>query len=83
MEYKKHECLFSILYTSLFIEKGFEDIVYILQESQLKVEHKGNHVSFLDLDIKIENNVFVYKLFDKRDKFPFFIVQIPYLSSDM
>ena len=35
---------------------------------ELKVEHQGNHTSFLDLDIKIEDSVLVYKLFDKRDK---------------
>ena len=44
------------------------------KELELKVEHQRNHDSFLDLDIKIEYCVFVYKLFDKRDKFPFFIV---------
>ena len=40
----------------------------------LKVEHQGNQTLFLDLEIKIKDSVFVYKLFDKRDKFPFFIV---------
>ena len=29
----------------------------------------------------IEDSVFVYKLFDKRVKFPFFVVQMPNLSS--
>ena len=42
------------------------------KELKLNVKHQGNHVSFLELDIKIEYSVFVYKLFDKRDKFPFF-----------
>ena len=32
------------------------------------------------LDITIKDNILVYKLFDKKDKFPFFIVHIPYLS---
>ena len=32
---------------------------------------------FLDLDITIDDNIFVYKLFDKRDKFHFFTVRIP------
>ena len=31
----------------------------------------------------IKDNEFVYKLFDKRDKFPFFIVRMPYLSSNI
>ena len=44
------------------------------KELELRVEHQGNHASFLDLDIEIEDSVFVYKLFDKRDKFPFFVV---------
>ena len=39
-----------------------------------KVGHQGKHASFLDFDIKIKDSVFLYKLFEKRDKFPFFIV---------
>ena len=50
---------------------------------ELKVEHHGEHATFLDLDIRIEDNIFVYKLFDKRDAFPFFIVRMPYLSSNI
>ena len=33
--------------------------------------------------IKIEDSVFVYKLFDKSDKFPFIIVRIQHLSSNI
>lgn len=50
---------------------------------ELKLEHQGNHATFLDLDITIVDGIFVYKLFDKRDDFPFFIVRMPYLSSDI
>ena len=50
---------------------------------ELKVEHQGDHATFLDLDITITDGIFVYKLFDKRDDFPFFIVRMPYLSSDI
>ena len=50
---------------------------------ELKVERQGNHTWFLDLDVKIENSVFAYKLFDKRDKFPFFMVRMPYLWSNL
>ena len=32
-----------------------------LKELDLKVERQGNHVLFLDLDIKVEDSVFVYK----------------------
>ena len=53
------------------------------KELDLKVERQGNHVSFLDLDIKVEDSVFVYKPFDKRDKFSLFIVRIPHLSSNI
>ena len=42
------------------------------KELELKIEHSGMHATFLDLDIKIENWMFIYKLFDKRDKFSFF-----------
>lgn len=52
-------------------------------ELELKVEHEGNSASFLNLDIRIEGNQFVYKLYDKRDAFPFSIVRMPYLSSNI
>ena len=51
------------------------------KQLELKLEHQGEHATCLDLDITIEDNIFLRKLFDKRDKFPFFIVRIPYLSS--
>ena len=38
-------------------------------ELELKLEHSGTHEIVLDLDIKIEDEIFVYKFFDKRDKF--------------
>ena len=52
-------------------------------ELQLKVEHEGDSASFLNLDIRVEENQFVYKLYDKRDAFPFSIVRMPYLSSNI
>ena len=39
------------------------------KELDLKVERQGNHASFLDLDIKVEDSVFVYKPFDKGINF--------------
>ena len=51
------------------------------EELDFKVEHHGNHVSFLD--IKVEDYIFIYKPFDKRDKFSLFIVRMPYLSSNI
>ena len=50
---------------------------------ELKVEHNGNHATFLDLEINIVDGIFVYKLFDKRDDFPFFIIRMPHLCSDI
>ena len=42
-----------------------------------------SHASFLNLDITIKEGLFVYKLFDKRDAFPFSIVRMPYVSSNI
>ena len=52
-------------------------------ELELKVEHEGPHATFLDLDISIAGNRFVYKLYDKRDSFNFFIVRMPQMSSNI
>ena len=52
-------------------------------ELELKCEHIGNHATFLELDIEIIDNTFVYKLFDKRDAFPFSIVRMPDLSGNI
>ena len=47
-------------------------------ELHVKCEHEGLHATFLELDISVKDNIFVYKLFDKRDGFPFlsFVCQI-------
>ena len=52
-------------------------------ELELKVEHSGSHASFLNLDISIKDGIFIYKLFDKRDAFPFSIVRMPHKDSNM
>ena len=62
-------------------EKSYRDIYP--DELQLKCEHSGNHATFLELDITIVDGIFVYKLFDKRDTFPFFIVRMPDLSGNL
>ena len=41
-------------------------------ELQLQCEHIGDHATFLELDITIVDGIWLYKLFDKRDAFPFF-----------
>ena len=52
-------------------------------ELELKVEHYGSHATCLNLDIDMREGMFVYKLFDKRDAFPFSIVRLPYVSSNI
>ena len=52
-------------------------------ELELKCEHEGSHATFLDLDINIVDGKFVYKLFDKRNAFPFFIVRMPDYSGNI
>ena len=43
----------------------------------LKCEHNGTHATFLELDISIVDGLFIYKLYDKRDDFPFHIIRMP------
>ena len=50
---------------------------------QLKCEHTGSHANFLDLDITIVDGVFEYKLYDKRDDYPFFIIRMPDLRGNI
>ena len=61
--------------------RSFSDIYP--PELELKLESTGNKATFLNLDIEIENGIFRYKLFDKRDEFPFSIVRMPYRQSNM
>ena len=53
------------------------------KQLELKLEHQGKHVPFLDLDITIEDNIFAYRFFDKRDKLPCFSIYMPYLSRNI
>ena len=50
------------------------------KELEINFKHQVNHVLFVDLNIKIEGSAFIYKLFEKRDKFLFFLYRIPNLS---
>ena len=50
-------------------------------ELELKLEHSGTHATFLDLDLR--SGIFVYKLFDKRSKFSFFIIRMAQLESNI
>ena len=42
-------------------------------ELQLKVEHSGTYGTFLSFDMMVKDGVFIYKLFDKWDAFPFLL----------
>ena len=53
------------------------------EELELKLEHSGSHASLLNLDITILEGEFVYKLFDERDAFPFSIVRMLFINSNI
>ena len=51
---------------------------------ELKKENEGHlQASYLDTEVKITNNQFSIKLYDKRDDFNFKIVRLPFLSNNM
>ena len=62
---------------------------YTLHRSDLaapldpRLEHHGTHATFLDLDIEIKDDIFVFKLVDKRDAFSFEIVRMPFICSEI
>ena len=63
-------------------ESSFKEIYPV--ELELKKENIGTtSATFLDLDISIIENKFDVKLYDKRDAFPFSIVRMPFLDSNM
>lgn len=62
-------------------EKVYQEIYP--DELELKKEHSGNHGTFLNLEITIIEGKFVYKLYDKRDAFPFSIVRMPHVDSNI
>ena len=53
------------------------------EELELNAEHQGNHACFLKLDTSVKNNIFAYKLFNKRDTFSFTILQMPHTGSNI
>ena len=65
---------------NLFLQ-NFKDIYP--PELQLNLESSGDHVTFLDLDLTLVDGHLDVKLFDKRDSFPFAIVRLPFLSSNI
>ena len=53
------------------------------RELDLKCEHQGTEATYLEMEIWIKDNQFLYKLFDKRDSFPFDIVRMPDLNANI
>ena len=55
--------------------------------AELELKHKNSkndqQASYLDLNIQIVNNELVTSLYDKRDDFPFKIVNFPDLSGNI
>ena len=48
---------FRILITICLISKNLE----------LKIEHQGTHPTFHDLDIPIEEGIFIYRFYERRE----------------
>ena len=54
------------------------------KEMKLNLENEDSHIAtFLDLDERIENKEIIVKTFDKREAFPFEIVNYPDLSGNI
>ena len=52
------------------------------KKHELKVKHQDTHDTFLKLYIHIEHGIFIYKLFDKNDKFLFFVIRFSFLTKN-
>ena len=64
----------------------FPNLYKNIYPSQLKLNLASTcntRTSFLDLDISIEQDIITTKIYDKRDDFDFYIVNFPYLDSDV
>ena len=57
-------------------EFGLSTHLIYPSELELKCEYSGIYATFLELYITIQNGIFVYNLFDKRDDFPFVVVRM-------
>ena len=57
--------------------------MHIPKKLELKLEKSETNATILDLDIKIEDGIFVYKPFNKRDKFSFFIVCMSHFENNI
>ena len=65
----------------------FYDEVSKIYPNTLKLTRQNNDgddtAQYMDLDIKIVNNEFRFKVYDKRDNFNFVINSFPYLSANI
>ena len=51
-----------------------------LKKLESKIEHQDTHATVPDFDITTQDDMFIYKLYNKRNTIPFFIVRMPQLS---
>ena len=50
---------------------------------QLRFEDHGLHATSFDLDMTFVDDIYEYKIIDKRENYPFFIVRIPIVSGNI
>ena len=62
---------------------GFYKDIYPNELCLSKANDSDSKASFLDLDLTIENNNIITKIYDKRDDFNFDIVNFPHLDGDV
>ena len=53
------------------------------KELELKVEYQDDHATFLNLDITINDGIFIYNLFDKKKSFPFSVERDYHVASNI
>ena len=51
------------------------------KELELMIEHQGDQTSYLNVDVTFKKGLNIYKLFDKKDAFPSWIVRMLLLST--
>ena len=62
--------------------ENLEGLFVILPKKiELQVKHQGDHGKFLNLNIK--EGTLLYKSFDKRESFPFSIVRLRHIGSNI
>ena len=63
---------------------SFKEHLYKIYPRELEIKSESNNprnVAYLDLRIKIEGDTIDFSIYDKRDNFPFEIVNFPYIDS--